>query len=103
MYTQEVKIKKSDIKAACLTVPRTKLVTGSLVIGGVTHEANTLEFVGFRGVKVEPGIWGGHFHFKDKGVPSAKETITPAQLDAFTVTASVTKPATPRTGGNKKK
>lgn len=85
MLTQEAKIKQEDIKAACLTVPRTKLVIGPLAIGGATHKANTLEFLGFRGVKVAPGIWGGAFHFQEVGATAPKEEITPAQLEAYRV------------------
>ena len=83
MFTIPAQIKRTDIKAACLTVPRTKLVTGPLTIGGVTHEPNTLEFFGFRGNKVSPGIWGGAFHFKDVGSTPPTETITLAQLEAY--------------------
>lgn len=103
MFKQEAKIKKSDLNAACLTEPRTKLVTGTLTIGGIEHKADTLVFVGFRGVKVAPGVWGGAFHFKEVGVGPPTEQITPAALEAYRVKES---PASPTAKGiitNKKK
>ncbi len=110
MLKQDAKIKKSDIKEACLTVPRTKLVTGPLTIGGVTHEANTLEFVGFRGVKVSPGVWGGAFHFKEVGATPPTEQITPAELAAYRAKDSPASPEpvdrarpTPKGNGQTKK
>ncbi len=92
MLTIPARIKKADINEACLTGGRTQLVTGPLVIGGVEHKANTLEFIGFRvgarGVNVSPGVWAGDFHFGPAAKVPPVEKITPAQLEAYQVKAA---------------
>lgn len=105
MLKVPAKIKKSDIKEACLTVPRTKVVSGPLEIDGVVHGKNTLEFIGFRGACVAPGIWGGYFYFEPVGESPPSETITPEKLDSYQVKAPpvTARPgARPSNGGKKK-
>ncbi len=103
MLTIPARIRKTDISEACLTAPRIKLVTGPLTIDGTNHPANTLEFVGFRGVKVAPGIWGGAFHFKEVGATPPTEHITTAQLEAYRVKESSAPPAPKGNGKTKKR
>lgn len=88
MLTVPVKIKKEAIVKVCGKPPR--LLTGPYEIDGATHPTASLVFLGFRGVKVANGVWGGDYLFEFAG-PQVPETKITAEVLSNALSSAATR------------
>lgn len=79
MYQVPVRIKKSAIKDVCGHSPR--LLKSHYKIDGADFPTGQLVFLGFRGVKVAAGVWGGDYCFDGVGNKVPEESVTAEQLE----------------------